>query len=205
MLCVEGISDREAIYSASAVLEATIEEPTYTPLDLSGVTVVQCEGDGGVLRYGQFFSGLGLRTYALYDHQRDDDFSEQIKNAFDAAWELEQTGIESLLAEETSIEVIRDFLVRASEWADYPKNARDPGLFGYDPESDDEEVREVCKRVLRRRKGAGYAQQLVELCTKDDLPSIIVEALELISEDLPGGFSSNVDENDLSAFYSEPV
>ena len=67
VLCVEGISDSEAIYTASAVLEGDSHEGTYTPLDLSGVTVVQCEGNGGLLRYGQFFSAIGLRTYAFYD------------------------------------------------------------------------------------------------------------------------------------------
>ncbi len=56
VLCVEGVSDAEAIYSASAVLEEQSEDGAYTPLDLSGVTIVQCEGDGGLLRYGQFFS-----------------------------------------------------------------------------------------------------------------------------------------------------
>lgn len=50
VLCVEGVSDAEALYSASAVLEEQSEEGAYTPLDLSGVTIVQCEGDGGLLR-----------------------------------------------------------------------------------------------------------------------------------------------------------
>ena len=66
VLCVEGVSDAEALYSASSVLETRNEGGTYTPLDLSGVTVVHCEGDGGILRYGQFFAGLGMKTYASF-------------------------------------------------------------------------------------------------------------------------------------------
>ena len=46
--------------------------------------------------------------------------------------------------------------------------------------------------MLRYRKGAGYAQRLVELCSDDDLPHVIVEALEHISEDLPSGLSTDV-------------
>ena len=46
-----------AIYSASIVLEESREQGTYTPIDLSGVTVVQCERDGGLSRYGEFFPG----------------------------------------------------------------------------------------------------------------------------------------------------
>ena len=178
VLCVEGTSDGEVIYAASAVLEAKRQAGTYTPLDLSGVTVVQCEGDGGLMSYGKFFSGLGLKTYAFYDRQKNEGISEQIDDTFHAAWELEHTGIEYLLAEETTIGVVRDFLAEASGWGDYPRNTSRPDLFTYDPGAEDDDVRELCKRVLRRRKGSGYAQRLVELCSDDDIPAIIVTALE---------------------------
>lgn len=196
VLCVEGVSDAEALYSASAVLEEQSEEGAYTPLDLSGVTIVQCEGDGGLLRYGEFFSGLGLNTYAFYDRQKNDAVSDDIEALFDAAWELEQTGIEYLLAEEISISVVRDFLEEAEAWDDYPHNAQKPKLFGYDEEADDDDVRKLCKRVLKARKGSGYAQHLVEMCDEDDLPSIVVEALEEISDALPNRLVSDDDDED---------
>lgn len=198
VLCVEGVSDAEALYSASAVLEEQSEEGAYTPLDLSGVTIVQCEGDGGLLRYGEFFSGLGLKTYAFYDRQKNDAVSDDIEALFDAAWELEQTGIEYLLAEEISIGVVRDFLKEAEAWDDYPHNAQKPKLFGYDEEADDDDVRKLCKRVLKARKGSGYAQHLVEMCDEDDLPSIVVEALDAISGALPNrlvGDDGDEDDN----------
>ncbi len=204
VLCVEGVSDGEAIYTASAVLEECSEEGTYTPLDLSGVTIVQCEGDGGLLRYGQFFSRLGLNTYAFYDRQKNDAIRDQVAHAFDAAWELEQTGIENLLAEETTIGVVRGFLSAASDWDDYPHNASNPTFYTYDPDANEDDVREVCKRVLISRKGSFYAQRLVELCLDDDLPSILVKALEHISEDLPNGLS-NDDADDGDDADGEPA
>ena len=87
-----------------------------------GVTVVQCERDGGLLRYGQLFSEIGLRTYAFYDRQKNDAISDKIDDVFDATWELEQTGIEYLLADETTIDVIHRFLSEASE----PSGERKP-------------------------------------------------------------------------------
>lgn len=196
VLCVEGVSDAEALYSASAVLEEHSEEGSYTPLDLSGVTIVQCEGDGGLLRYGEFFAGLGLSTYAFYDRQKNDKVSDQIEAMFDAAWELEQTGIEYLLAEEISIKVVRDFLEEAETWDDYPQNAQKPKLFGYDPDACDDDVRAFCKRILKARKGSGYAQHLVEMCGNDDLPSVVVKALETISDALPNRLSNDDDDAD---------
>ncbi len=195
VLCVEGVSDGEVIYTASAVLEKNSREGAYTPLDLSGVTVAQCEGDGGLLRYGQFFSGIGLKTYAFYDRQKNKDIRNEIEYTFDAAWEIEQAGMEYLLADETSINVIREFLANASEWDDYPRNAKNPGLFAFDPDAADDDVREVCKRVLKSRKGAGYAQRLAVLCSDNDLPDIIVKALEHVSEDLPNDLRTE-DEDD---------
>ena len=191
VLCVEGVSDGEAVYTASAVLEERGQNGAYTPLDLSGVTVVQCEGDGGLLRYGRFFSEIGLRTYAFYDRQKNDAISDEIDDVFDATWELEQTGIEYLLADETTIGVIRYFLSEASEWDDYPHDPMNPERFEYDPDGDDDDVRRLCRRVLKSRKGSGYAQRLVELCSARDLPDVITRALEHISEDLPNELSND--------------
>jgi len=196
VLCVEGVSDAEALYSASAVLEEHGGGGTYTPLDLSGVTIVQCEGDGGLLRYGEFFAGLGLKTYAFYDRQKNDAVRDGIVDLFDAAWELDQTGIEHLLAEEISAQVVRDFLERAQAWDDYPHNSGQPNLFGYDPDANDDDVRELCKRVLKARKGSGYARRLVETCDDLDLPAAVREALEEISAALPNRLSGDGEDEE---------
>ena len=196
VLCVEGVSDAEVLYAASAVLEKHSDEGTYTPLDLSGVTIVQCEGDGGILRYGQFFSEIGLWTYAFYDRQKHGATSDKIKDTFYSAWELEHAGIESLLAEEITIKVIRNFMKEISSWADYPRNTDNPALFPYNPNASDDEVRKLCKTILKRRKGSGYAQRLVELCSDDDLPQIILDVLDCISDDLPNDLPMNGEEGD---------
>ena len=154
---------------------------------------MHCEGGGGLLRYGQFFSGIGLKTYAFFDRQKNAAISDRIKDVFDAAWELDHTGIEYLLAEEITIDIIQNFLSEASGWDDYPHNAGNPGWFTYDPDADADDVRRLCKRVLTSRKGSGYAQALVEHCSPDDLPGIVVEALERISQDLPSEFSTDVE------------
>ena len=147
VLCVEGVSDAEVLYTASAVLEKAREEGAYTPLDLSGVTVVQCEGDGGLVSYGMFFSGIGLMTYAFYDRQKNAAIKEQIDDVFDAAWEIEQTGVEYLLAEEIGIELIHNFLTEVSGWGDYPRGGGGRAArFAYDPEAEDDDVRALCKR-----------------------------------------------------------
>lgn len=196
VICVEGVSDAEVLSAASDVLEEGYDPGTYTPLDLSGVTIVQCEGDGGILRYGEFFKSLGKKIYAFYDKQANGDIADDIDNLFDESWQLDQTGIEFLLADEVAIAALRKFLKRASKWEDYPSNAAKPAQFTYEAGLDDDDVRKLAKRVLKVRKGSGYAGRLVELCGPDDLPEIVVEALATISEALPDNLAPEDDEGD---------
>lgn len=194
VICVEGISDAEVLISASEILEKNRESSTYTPLDLSGVTIVFCQGDGEILPYGKFFRSLGKNIYAFYDKQKDPDIIEKIEETFDKSWQLKQKGIEFLFAEETTIAVLRKFLKLASEWDDYPTDLAESARFEYKEELEDNEVRELVKRVLKQRKGYGYTKRLTELCGPDNLPVVIVEALEAVSEALPNNLAPNENE-----------
>ena len=181
VICVEGISDSEVLRSASHVLEVhTTGTERYIPLDLLGVTVVQCEGDGSLEKYGKFFANLGLKTYAFFDRQKNINHADKLRAIYDRTWELEQHGIERLLADEVVIEVIRSFLDEVRKWDDYPRGKK----YEYDSNDEEEDVREICFNVLRARKGYGYAAYLIEQCLPDQIPEVITSALKEISEDL---------------------
>ena len=87
-------------------------------------------------------------------------------------------------------------MIEVSSWADYPHNPKNPELFLYNQDANDDEVRRLCERVLKPRKGSGYAQGLVELCSVDDLPGIIIDALDCISDELPNDLPMNGEEGD---------
>lgn len=194
VICVEGISDAEVLMSVSEVLEGNRKSDTYIPLDISGTTIVCCGGDGAILSYGRFFQSLGKKIYAFYDKQSNKSIAKEIKNLFDESWEIKQKGMEFLLTEEVAIVILRKFLKRASKWDDYPINTANSARFEYNDALEENCVRELAKRVLRKRKGSGYMARLVELCDPDDLPSIVVEALETISKVSPDSFTLNGDE-----------
>ncbi len=195
VVCVEGVSDAEVLYAASNVLEGFDDEVPYTPLDLSGVTVVQCLGDGGILRYGQFFKDLGLKVFAFYDLQKNTEIKGDIDALFDDSWELKQTGIEYLLAEEIEIGVLRSFLKEVGQRDDYPFNSGNPQSYIYDDDQNEGDTRKLAKRVLKQRKGSGYAEILIEMCTDEDLPAVISEALDAISSALPNNMRATEDND----------
>ncbi len=188
VICVEGVSDGEVLQAASAVLEAeSAEDDPYTPLDLSGITVVQCDGDGSLSRHGEFFRSLGLKTYVFFDKQKNAGNVKEIDATFDRSWELKHIGIEKLLAMEIEIEALDGFLESVSNRDDYPSGP----AFEYDPDAEEVDTRDVCFKVLRARKGAGYAGNLIERCSESQLPNIIVDALNEVGDDLPNQFSTD--------------
>ena len=195
VLCVEGVSDSDVLVSASHVLEHHgAEGHEYTPLDLSGVTIVQCDGDRSLPQYGEFFRGLGLATYALHDEPTDGD-ATAITAAFDRSWQLAYRGIEKLLSEEIEIDVVRGFMEAVSEWFDYPRGNR----YEYSEDDDEPTVRITCFNVLRNRKGSRYAGHLIERCSVPQLPRALVNTLVAISEDLPGLPKATAESDDVEA------
>ena len=108
VLCVEGISDGEAIYTASAVLEEG--NPSREPTRRSTCPALRscsAKGTAGYCATASFsrksVSGHTRSTIS----RRTTRSADEIDDVFDATWELEQTGIEYLLADETTIDVIR--------------------------------------------------------------------------------------------------
>ena len=87
VICVEGVSDREVLQTASHILKREISEnDSYMPLDCIGITVVQCEGGGNILHYGRFFKNIGLKTYAFIDkndNKNDAEFNEVFSDWWD--------------------------------------------------------------------------------------------------------------------------
>jgi hypothetical protein len=88
-------------------------------------------------------------------------------------------------------------LETASTWDDYPCNRKSPELYEYSEDLDDDDTRRIAKRVLKQRKGSGYAEKLVEMCSDECLPEIISTALDTISEDLPNDMvGADTDDGD---------
>ncbi|PHS79139.1 MAG: ATP-dependent endonuclease [Rhodospirillaceae bacterium] len=181
VICVEGVSDEEVLKAVSYILEEECtEDAPYTPLDLSGVTVVSVDGDGNLPQLGRFFAGIGLKTYALFDEQKNANQADEIHGVYDRAWELNYSGIEKFLANEISIDRLRDFLDDAQDWEDYPiKN------FKYEDKMNDDDVIKLSWKLLKVRKGSAYAERLIEeFCYMKDLPDLLCDALTQVSDDL---------------------
>ncbi|GAB4250556.1 MAG: hypothetical protein Kow0027_14000 [Saprospiraceae bacterium] len=184
VLVVEGSTEAALFPVASSVMEASLPANDYIHFDLAGVSVFDAGADNAVPRYGPVFSALGKLAFAFYDKPKA-PLTQDDKNKlgyYKQAWESPEKGIENLLIKEMPISVIRRFFEEVKNRADYPTSAGT-----YNPDTTDDEVRELAAKVLKARKGDahGYAAILIAQCQNaSELPKTIREILETIHREL---------------------
>jgi putative ATP-dependent endonuclease of the OLD family len=174
ILAVEGISEVTALSVASELLAAA--DSSYSHLDLSGVSIIERSGDGGLEALGTFFRSLGIRTFAFYDRPNDPTLIARLLSAFDHVVPNPRAGLERLLAEELPLARVLAFCDSVGERPDAPTHLDCPGR-----SASEAEIRRYAFEVLKSRKGEGYAADLLRTCGAADLPASIVTLLKDIS------------------------
>lgn len=173
----EGITERDIILAASAKLEQA-DEANY-PLDLSGVSVLSVDGEGGLAEFGEFFHDLGISAYALFDAkpipqaQRD-----RIDKAYKHACQTKYVGAETLLIAECPVKRLWALLVEVRE-----SGAKAGLVPAGDVQPPDDQVRTLAKNLLTNDKGSGYAGRLVELCDVAELPETVTGFLKKVYDE----------------------
>lgn len=181
VLVVEGSTEASVLSAAATVIEKTSSPQDYTHPDLAGVVLFNAGGDRDIPRYGPAFAALGKPVFAVYDKPNNTSWSVddvQKMEYYNERWESPFYSIEELLVTELSIEVQRSFLNEIRHRSDYPQERQ------YMSDMSDEDVKDLCKRVLHARKGEahGYAAILIEHCNdRDLLPDFIRTVLEALN------------------------
>lgn len=175
VIVVEGSTEVALFQAVSSMLERFAPE-RHTHFDLAGVSIFGTTGDGDVPRYGPIFSGLGKRSYGVYDQPNSPitPDAQALLDTFEKHWESPEKGIEKLLLTQTSLDVQRRFLGEVSQRSDYPGGAD----HAYTAATPDADVPVIAMKVLKKRKGDawGYAAMLIEQCeTEGEIPEFLRE------------------------------
>jgi putative ATP-dependent endonuclease of OLD family len=178
VLLVEGPTEESMFPAASEVMEGT--DATYSSLDLSGVSVVSADGEGSLEAYAAFFKGLGLKVYGFFDKQKQAQ-SKVLKTAFDHCWELDESGVEKFLCFEIDQKILLKFVKTVRKRPDFPSKISDQ----LPEQLTTEGIEDWALKILKARKGYGYAGILIHLCNSSQLPGKVLQCLEKISEDFP--------------------
>jgi putative ATP-dependent endonuclease of the OLD family len=163
----EGQTEQYMLLACAGKLEET--DSNLFPLDLAGVSIINAEGDGNLSALGDFFRSLGIPSFALFDKKpRKKEELDRIRSSFDVAVETDKAGAESLLAHEVPLDRQWQFLTSHQDRSDLGIPATRPS---------EHELRKLTERTLSGLKGEGGAAELVELCSKDELPPTVVSFL----------------------------
>jgi len=173
VVVAEGLTEQTAIWAVAEKMESS-DENNY-PLDISGVTIFSSDGDGLLSEFGTFYKNLGLTTFAFYDHKpRSAEEMQKLQAVFDINNDTGFSATEALLVAEVPVD-------RQWQLLDQIRATGDQGHAGIPAERpNDDEVKALCLRVLKRRKGDGTAGNLIALCDVAELPTSIVQFLAQI-------------------------
>jgi putative ATP-dependent endonuclease of OLD family len=166
----EGMTEEDAL--AATCLQLQESDKTLYPLDISGVSIINGEGDGNLEKLGSFFKEIGVPAYAFFDRKkRTDDDIAKLKGLYVIAREIPHTGAEKLLAAEVPV-------ARQWEFLEAVRNEdinRRYGIPGARPAED--RIRELSISTLAGMKGEGGAARMLNLCDVAELPANIVTFL----------------------------
>lgn len=172
----EGLVEFEVLKAAVDVMET--EDGSLYPLDLSGVTFFDSDGDGNLSDYGAFFKSLGLNTYAFYDNKnRTPAEVTSINNVFDINHKTNFDDIEKLLAAELPVDVLWIFLQELNVNSLLPHDMTIPTI-----RPTDAEIRTMSQTALISKKGDGRCADVIRKCTKQQLPSSVSGFLQQVYE-----------------------
>lgn len=174
----EGITEKETLIAASKILENN--NPDYYPLDLSGITVLDSEGEGNLSRYANFFKSLELPVYGFFDNQNlNAKERKDIDKAFNFYEELKVKKIETMLIDEIPIDV---------QWK-YLNDLKNSGIVTNpvipDIKPADVEIKKLTNNVLVQAKGDKRAATLIEYCLPNELPTTITTFLKKVYDEHP--------------------
>jgi putative ATP-dependent endonuclease of OLD family len=175
----EGLVECQALSACSTIMEGECD--ACYPMDLSGISFFDSEGDGNLSDYGAFFRSIGLKAFAFYDKKaRPDGEDAKIASNYELFKETQYTGIEKLLAAETPIEHQWTFLTEMQSKGELPNGPSVPNI-----QPADDEVRQLTARVLMDKKGNSRAVSLLNLCNTSQLPTTIRDFLESVYSQFP--------------------
>jgi putative ATP-dependent endonuclease of OLD family len=171
VIVVEGVTELYAL----PVIARQFEQAWglfIQPLDISGVAFYDADGEGNMVKFGTFFKELGLKTFSFYDYLvRTPEDKKKLTDAYDIDCEHGYGGFEDMLVAEVPV-------LRLWAFLEDLRDSGDNGKFIIPAQRPvDDVVKQLARKALGGKKGAGWAARLLDQCTIEDLPKTAMEFL----------------------------
>lgn len=174
VVLVEGVTELWALPAAVDVL-TSVPGTGFQGFDLDGVVFVPADGTGGLLGLASYFDSIGIPVAIVCDQLTDPAHRNDLDQIAHLLFEHPYSGFERLLTDELDPSVVRRVARTAQTWSDYPHHLNLP-----DPGASDVVWRQFLLKLLKTRKGEGYAARIVSSCQHDQLPPTLIKILASI-------------------------
>jgi len=166
VVVVEGDSDRWWIYGASRILTGKDwNGKRQEALELQGIAVVSADSNGDIPKTTMFFAEAGLKAVAVVDRVDDMGLIGELCGAPHPTLFLRQVGLETVLAEQLPIDLVRKILKETPHSRD---RLLDPAVVSA---MSDPDARAACREMLIRNKGsASMHEWILALIDETTLP-----------------------------------
>jgi putative ATP-dependent endonuclease of OLD family len=146
------------------------------------VSLFDAGGCTEVPKWGPFFSSLGKKSFAFYDHPPAPWSAEDSAKltSYSINRQTAYSGIEDMLIAETLVAVLRRFLATVGGLPDRPAN-----FPANHADLNEQGAKDLASSTLRQKKGDAYGALLIEHCNNEqELPTTIVAFLTEVHEQM---------------------
>jgi putative ATP-dependent endonuclease of OLD family len=175
VLVAEGRTEYDAFIAAARRL-SELGEVGYKSLEAMGVAPLDAGGESNIGPLSAHLASLGKRVFAVCDKQTKDSREAILASGCDL-YESSFDGFEDLLVATTAEEALRRFAKSLVDNGGWPPHLKvTPSAT-----TDVDMLRDALRGYLAWAKGAAGGAELLEVCTKDEMPPFVVDTLLKIS------------------------
>ncbi|MEY4602619.1 MAG: hypothetical protein RL292_560 [Candidatus Parcubacteria bacterium] len=180
VLITEGPTEYDAFRSATRRLHE-LQPEEFKALEALGVAIISADTDSQIAPIGELFNKLGKETFAVFDLQTDNTQRADIMAKVKYPYESTYAGCEELIVEETSEDALRRFALLTVSDGDWPLHLKSQTPTLSTPIGT---LKTVLINYFGASKGAGTVANLLEQCSRDEMPRFIVETLLSIQKNI---------------------
>jgi putative ATP-dependent endonuclease of OLD family len=175
ILIAEGRTEYDAFTAAARRLH-DLHPDEYKTLEALGIAVISANSDSQIAPLGKHFTELGKTVLAVYDQQESAQRAD-IEAAVEYTFEATETSFEAVMVDGANDDALRRYAVQLVSNGEWPSD-----LAGESPDNDKpiNEIKDSLRIYFKRYKGAGAAADFLAQCTREEMPSYVVDTLSTI-------------------------
>jgi putative ATP-dependent endonuclease of OLD family len=172
VLITEGRTEYDAFPSAARRLHELYPDEFRT-FEALGIAIINAATDSQVAPLGKYYTKLGKLVFAVFDKQEPEQRT-LIDSAVAYPFEAQEKGFEDLILNGTAESALRRFAMEVVDADEWPSHLAEQKPTLTTPITG---LRTALRLFFKWSKGAGDASRLLSMCSREEMPSFIVETL----------------------------